>query len=212
MLSDHALPASFRLESIELHEGPFLATAARSGACLVFPIDALLTMGSSHGHEQGLSWIGSHACLDSQAISGTTMQAYVRVPGKAYQIDWPPAQVNSALYADCLWHAASATQGLIRQMAQWSFCVQHHTREQSLSSWLLHGLAQRPDSALSIHLAAIPQFLRPELAQSQDHADEMQALSGYGLAQDRLQIFSRQQLAHQACSCHQTLKAQSVKA
>lgn len=205
MLSDHTLPASFKLERVELREGPFKSDCVGSDAGLYFPIDALLSVGSACTAKQGLSLIGHHACVESQALSGANLHAFVQVPGQAYRVDWPPAQDNPVFYADCLWHAASVAQALIRQMAQWAFCVHHHTREQSLSSWLLHCLTQHPEDTLSLHLAAIPQCLRPEVEPSQTHASEIQALSGYALAQGRLHISSRQLLAQRACSCHQKM-------
>lgn len=203
MLSDHALPASMRLERVELQVGPLRSSLAGSDACIYFPIDALLTLGSASSLEHGLAVVGCHAGVESPSVSGTGMQAFVRVPGQTYKMDWPPAQDDPALYAACLWHAAASTQGLIRQMAQWFFCLKNHTREQSLCAWLLQCLAHYPGKALSVHLALIPQSIRPEMDHSKSAESNAHVDSGYRLALDQLHVLSPQRLAQRACSCHQ---------
>ena len=205
ILAEPSAASGLKLERVSLQPGPLAAHALERGACVYFPIDALLAQGATQAQQAVATVVGWHGCAESSAAVGEFVQTAVMVPGQAYRVDMMPVQQNPALHAAWLWGTAAATQSLIRQMAQWSFCAQHHSPRQRLCSWLLHCVAQSPRSPLKINLTALPWAIRQMLDPVQWPPSDPPSTHGFELQKGYLQVLSPPQLAAGACACHHAL-------
>ena len=185
---------------VDLPTGPLASDLHGPGQFVYFPVDALMTLGPENSADAVLAVVGWHGCVAPAQAGGSAIQSHVLVPGRAYRLDWAAVANDPVRYASWLWHMTAATQRLIRQMALWSFCLQHHTGEQHLASWLLHCMAQYPRAHLNFHLHALPMSIRQLLQPS-----DAQNASGFVVHEGRLRVTSPQCLAEQACSCHQKM-------
>ena len=200
MLADVALQADLKPVCVDLLAGPLAPGFHGADRFLYFPVDALMTLGSESSSDAVLAVVGLHGCVAPGQAGGSSTHAHVMVPGQAYRIDWAPVADDPERYASWLWHTTAATQRMIRQMVQWSFCLQHHTGQQHLASWLLHCMAQYPHAHLDFHLRALPMAIRQLLELSGAHN-----ASGFDVREGYVHVTSPQRLAEQACSCYQKM-------
>jgi hypothetical protein len=200
MLTDVVLQADLKPVCVDLLTGLLTPGFHGTDRFVYFPVDALMTLGSGRSADAALAVVGLHGCVAPGPAGGSSTHAHVVVPGQAYRIDWAPVADDPERYAAWLWHTAAATQRLIRQMVQWSFCAQHHTGRQHLASWLLHCMAQYPRAHLNFHLHALPMSIRHLLALSGAHN-----ASGFDVHEGHVHVTSPRRLAEQACSCYQKM-------
>lgn len=200
MLADSALHPDLKPVCMALSTGPLVFDSSGSDRFIYFPVDALMTLGPANSSNAVLAVVGWHGCVASGQTESSAIQSHVMVPGHAYRLDWSVVAQDPTRYTAWLWHTTAATQSLIRQMAQWSFCVQHHTAEQHLASWLLQCVAQYPRANLNLNLRDLPVSIRQLLASS--HA---QSTPGIEVRDGHVHITSPHRLAEQACSCHQKM-------
>jgi len=204
MLGDGVVPPTLKMTQVQLPSGPMTDTGA-AGAWAYFPVDALIAVGPAHAERAAVALVGQHGGVLGPQTGHGAMHGYVVVPGVAYRVDWTVVRDDPARYAQWLWHAAVATQALANQIAQWSFCMQHHTPVQRLASWFLHGMAQSSAVPLQLHLHAIPLSMRQGMAGAQVDAFNVQLLPGFEVRDGFLSASAPQRLLALACSCHQKL-------
>lgn len=203
MLGDGAFQPDLKITQVQLQPGPMVVDPRGVDAWAFFPVDALITIGVESSSQAAVTLVGRHGCvLWSQAGEGA-MNAHVMAPGRAYRVDWTAVRNDPTRYAKWLWHAAAATQGLIQQMAQWSFCVQHHTPVQRLASWLLHCWAQSPQFQLPRH--AMPPAMRQCLEALPSEAFHAQLQPDFEVCEGFLPAVVPQHLQALACTCHQKI-------
>lgn len=200
MLAEGALQPDLKPVCVDLSTGPLASDSDASDRFVYFPVDALMTLGSENSADAILAVVGWHGCVAPGQVGRGAIQSHVMVPGRAYRVDWTPVAADPIRYASWLWHTTAATQSLIGQMAQWAFCLHHHTAEQHLASWLLHCVAQYPHANLDLNFHALPMSVRHLLEPS-----DAQNASGFDVHKGHLHITSPQRLAEQACSCHQKM-------
>ena len=123
--------------------GPPAAGAGRMG---VFPGGCPDQLGAHpcHAMPGAVALVGQRGCVVWPSAPSAAVQVHVVSPGHAYRLDWAAVRQDPSRFAPWLWHTTAAAQSLIAQMAQWSFCAQHHSPLQRLASWLLHGLRSLP--------------------------------------------------------------------
>lgn len=170
-----------------------------------FPVDALITLSSVNPQQSVPTFLGQHGCVLPPQVQGSAMQTRVMVSGQAYRMNWDEVRADSKRHAMWLRYTLAATQGLISQMAQWAFCVQHHTAEQRLASWLLHCWAQSPRAELDLPIQSLPLSIQQLLTQMQASTADMSHAWGFEIHQGRLQTSSPQGLMARACTCHQEM-------
>lgn len=209
-----AVPA-LKVDCVPLQVGPL---TSESDCSVYFPVDALMTLGSAHATPSTpsargvVALVGQHGCVGPLQNGAVLMQAHVMVAGQAYRVDWAPVRDDPARYASWLWHQTAAMQKLVSQMAQWSFCVQHHTPTQSLSSWLLQCLAQHPHAGLTLSLNALPQSIRQWADTFQTGSRQAPEASAFDVRDGCLHVPSAAALAALACSCHAQMPSHVVPA
>mgnify|MGYP007031426775 CR=1 FL=1 len=186
-----------------LSTGPLVFDFSGSDRFIYFPVDALMTLGPANSSNAVLAVVGWHGCVASGQTESSAIQSHVMVPGRAYRLDWSVVAQDPARYTAWLWHTTAATQSLIRQMAQWSFCVQHHTPVQRLASWLLHCWAQSPQFQLQRH--AMPSAMRQCLEALPSEAFHAQSQSNLQAREEFLPAVVPQRLQALACTCHQKI-------
>lgn len=187
---------------VHLQSGPMVQDDGDSRAWAYFPVDALIGLVPVHSAGAAVALVGRHGCVLLPHAQGAPVRAHVVSPGRAYRLDWDVVQKDPDRFAPWLWHAASAAQSLIGQMAQWSFCAKHHSPSQHLASWLLYGLAQSPNAELTVSLQGLPLGIQTVLASSSSAAAQAIDSRGYSFEEGCLRTTGPAQLEAQACSCH----------
>lgn len=218
ILSKSQAVPDLKVDCVPLPVGPL---APGSDFSVYFPLDALMTLGSAHAAPSAFSaaslggvvaLVGQHGCVGPLQSGAASMQAHVMLAGHAYCVDWTPVRDDPARYAHWLWFQTSSLQRLLGQMAQWSFCAQHHTPVQSLSSWLLQCWALRPDDGLTLCLNALPQPVRQWADLSQEGAKLAPAGAAFEVRDGCVRVLSAPALAALACACHAQMPSQWVTA
>lgn len=207
MLRGGVFPPALKVQQVKLPLGLLAADSCVPEAWVYFPVDALIAIGPMRTVSVAEAWVGRHGCLLWPSVGDGAMQAHVMAPGWAYRADWTAVRNDPTQYAQWLWHASVATQTLINQMAQWSFCVQHHTPSQRLASWLLHGMAQSPAFSLQLSLQAMPPAMRQCLDVLPPGVAPAPCGSGFDVREGIWAVPAPQQLSALACACHQKLAA-----
>jgi hypothetical protein len=202
MLSDGALGDGVQLTRLNLPSGPL---QEEQGEWVYFPVDALISWVPTHSMQGAVALVGHRGCVVLPPTPSAPVQVHVISPGHAYRLDWTLVRQDSSRFAPWLWHTTAAAQSLIAQMAQWSFCAQHHSPSQHLASWLLHGLAQSSKPELLLGLQSLPRGMQDWLNASV--AEDAQAVKdpGYIVKDGRLRTTNPAQLLDQACSCHASM-------
>lgn len=183
------------------------------GEWVYFPVDALISWVPTHSMPGAVALVGQRGCVVWPSAPSKAVQVHVVSPGHAYRLDWAAVRQDPSRFAPWLWHTTAAAQSLIAQMAQWSFCAQHHSPSQRLASWLLHGLAQSSKAELLLSEQSLPlgmqQWLRTSQVVSGAVSDAMVAQAnhdpGYILKDGCLRTTDKAQLLAQACACHSSL-------
>jgi hypothetical protein len=206
MLSDGALGDGVQLTRVNLQPGHMQQD---HGEWAYFPVDALMTWVPTHSKQGAVALVGHRGCVVLPPAPSAPVQVHVVSPGHAYRLDWAAVRQDPSRFAPWLWHTTAAAQSLIGQMAQWSFCAQHHSPSQRLASWLLHGLAQSPQHELLLNLQSLPLGVQDWLRSSD--AVDAQAIHdpGYIVKDGCLRTTVKAQLLAQACSCHASLSSQN---
>jgi hypothetical protein len=205
MLSDEAVPSDWKMTPVRLKPGPMTSKTHDMQAWAYFPVDALITMGPERSAQPAMALVGQHGCVLWPQTDDQAMRAHVVAPGLAYCVDWRVVRDDPTRYAQCLWHAAAAAHALANQLAQWSFCVQHHTPAQGLASWFLHGMAQSPVASLQLHWPAISPSMRQCVERIQDAGTHAQPWPDFQVRGDFLSVAAPHHLSALACTCHQKL-------
>ena len=206
MLGEGALGDGVQLTRLNLPSGPL---QEEQGEWVYFPVDALISWVPTHSMQGAVALVGHRGCVVLPPTPSAPVQVHVVSPGHAYRLDWTLVRQNPSRFASWLWHTTAAAQSLIGQMAQWSFCAQHHSPSQRLASWLLHGLAQTPKPELLLGLQSLPRGMQDWLNSSD--AVNAQAIKdhGYIVKDGCLRTTNPVQLLNQACSCHASLSSQN---
>ncbi|PUE61670.1 hypothetical protein B9Z45_04660 [Limnohabitans sp. 2KL-17] len=210
MLADDAVVPALNCEPVDLQTGPLPCDQADRAEWAYFPVDALITLGPEPLGQTALAVLGRHGCVLPHQLGGSSIQAHVMASGQAWRMDWAQIRKDPQRYTTWLRHAMAATQGLIGQMAQWSFCVQHHTAEQRLASWLLYCWAQSSRTRLDLHIQSLPLSIRHSLIQMQECATDTSHSWGFEMHEGWLQASVPQGLMARACSCHQQMTTPTV--
>jgi hypothetical protein len=205
MLADDAVVPALKVARVDLQSGPIPCDQTGQAEWAHFPVDALITLGPEPSGKAVMAVLGRHGCVLPNQVDGRAMQAHVMAPGQAYRIDWALVCNDPKRHATWLRHTMAATHGLIGQMAQWAFCVQHHTAEQRLASWLLHCWAQSPRAELQLHIQSLPLSIQQLLTQIQGRTAQASHAWGFEIHEGRLQIGAPQGLMARACPCHQQI-------
>lgn len=209
MLGDGAFPSALQMTQVQLPPGPLAVGPCGADAWAYFPVDALITIGPEGSAQAAVALVGRRGCVIWPQVGQAALHAQVMVPGLAYRVNWAVVRDDPTRYAKWLWHATAATQGLVKQMAQWAFCVQHHAPTQRLASWLLHCMAQSSVGQLQLSLHALPTSMCPCLGGAQVSACSAQQLPGVEVREGTLSAVVPQRLLAQACTCHQKLAVRS---
>lgn len=212
MLADSGAVPALKVDCVPLPVG---LLASESDFSVYFPVDALITLGPAQVTPSArgvVALVGQHGCVGPLQKGAARMQAHVMVAGHAYRVDWTPVRDDPARYAPWLWHQTAAMQRRVSQIAQWSFCVQHHTPMQSLSSWLLHCLAQHPHADLTLSLNALPQSIRQWVDLSQAGARLAPDALAFNVRDGCLRMPSAPDLAALACPCHAQMSSDVASA
>ena len=122
MLGDDAFQPALKIKQVQLQPGPMVVDQRGVDSWAFFPVDALITVGAESPSLAAMALVGRHGCVLWPQAGDSAMHVHVMAPGRAYRVDWTAVRNDPTRYAKWLWHAAAATQGLIQQMAQWSFC------------------------------------------------------------------------------------------
>lgn len=186
---------------VNLPLGPICTDHEEGGTWMYFPVDALIGLAPADSSQAAVALVGRQGCVMSPG-GELPMHAHVVSPGQAYRLDWGPVRQDPNRFAPWLWHASAATQSLIGQMAQWSFCAKHHSPDQRLASWLLHGLAQTPHAELTLSLMGLPLDMQQWLSRAEPAAVEKSDAQGYVVGPDGVLAQSSERLMAQACACH----------
>ena len=202
MLGDGTLEPTWPVTPVPLQVGPL---SAPQGAAwwAYFPQDALIGIGADRSDHAAVALVGRHGGVFGPPEGQRSLRAHVIAPGWAYRVDGTAAHNEPTREAQWLLHAAAATQGLIGQIAQWSFCMQHHTPMQRLASWLLHWGAQTAAGSFRLPLHAMPSALRQCVMALSVVSTDAQQHSGIEVNEGVLSVSQPQRLLAQACTCHQ---------
>jgi hypothetical protein len=202
MLGEGALGDGVQLTRVNLPSGHLQQD---HGEWAYFPVDALISWVPTQSTQSAVALVGHRGCVVMPSGPSAPVQVHVVSPGHAYRLDWAVVRQDPSRFAPWLWHTTAAAQSLIGQMAQWSFCAQHHSPSQRLASWLLHGLAQTPKPELLLSLKSLPRAMQDWLSSS--GAVDAQAIKGHGyIVKDGcLRTTNPVQLLDQACPCHASM-------
>lgn len=199
MLQEGAWDGDVKPILVHLPPGPL--SDEDLGAWAYFPVDALIGLMSSGAPDACTVVVGHHGCVMSSGC-GMSMHAHVVSPGWVYKLDWMPVHQDPGRFAPWLWQTAAVTQQLMGQMAQWSFCVHHHSPSQRLASWLLHALTQTSHAELKLSWKGLPLDLQRWLAHDAAAASLAADEGGYTLEADGVRAMRHERLRAQACTCH----------
>lgn len=214
MLGDGAAWEGVPLSRVNLPSGHL---QQEPGEWAYFPEDALISWVPTHAMPGAVALVGQRGCVLWPSAPSAHVQLHVVSPGHAYRLDWAAVRQDPSRFAPWLWHTTAAAQSLIAQMAQWSFCAQHHSPSQRLASWLLHGLAQSSKAELLLSEQSLPlgmqQWLRTSHAVSGAGSDAVSEAvdaqanhdPGYILKDGCLRTTDKAQLLARACACHTSL-------
>jgi hypothetical protein len=210
MLADDALWPTFTLSRVQLQLGPMPNDPTGLASWVFFPVDALITLSPVNSPQAAGAIVGRHGCVLPPQVQGRSMQAHVMAAGQAYRLDWNAARDDPKRHVKWLRYSMAATQALIGQMAEWAFCVQHHTAQQRLASWLLHCIAQSSKAELKVDISSLPLAIRQLLAPLQ-HGVCQHGISqpshdwGFEIQNGCLRTTAPSLLRAQACSCYQKM-------
>ena len=202
LLRDISRVSDFEMERVFLPQGALTLSGE-----VYFPQDALLTLAHASPSRPAVdvAVVGRHACVGPADLWGAQMQSVVLVPGHAYRLDWMGIKAQ-AQYPAWLWHTTAATHGLMEQMAQTAYCVQHHQTTQRLASWLLMCLAQYGGDDLVLPLAFLPASLRHREDDFQVAVLALEAQAAMSLREEHIQQLHAERLAAVACRCHAVVR------
>lgn len=155
----------------------------------------------------GMALLGCQACWWPGDGGVSSLQAQVLQVGHAQRIRWSVLQDQPQRYAPWLMQTAAASQQLIHQMAQLTFCAENHNRLQRLASGLLIVLNQNPDSDGQMSVADLAHWLSCPVADVQAASQTLEVHGALKLTVDtatgvQLHSLHPQMLASMACSCH----------
>jgi hypothetical protein len=205
ILAEDALWPALKLPRVQLQLGPMPSDPEGLATWCFFPVDALITLSSVNPQQSVPTFVGQHGCVLPPQVQGSAMQSRVMVSGQAYRMNWNELRADPRRHAMWLRYTLAATQGLIGQMAQWVFCVQHHTSEQRLASWLLHCIAQSSNAELNVDISSLPLAIRQLLVPLQPgifrHAHDW----GFEIQNGCLRTTAPSLLRAQACCCYQKM-------
>ncbi len=170
-----------------------------------FPVDALITLSSVNPQQLVPTFVGQHGCVLPPQVQGSAMQTRVMVSGQAYRMNWNEVRADPKRHAMWLRYTLAATQGLIGQMAQWAFCMQHHTSEQRLASWLLHCIAQSSNPDLNVNISSLPLAIRQLLVPLQLGMSQTSHAWGFEIQEGCLRTTAPNLLRARACNCYQEM-------
>lgn len=196
-------------ERVFLQQGPLVQED--SSSFVYFPQDALLSLRQVNPVHDAVdvAVVGRHACVGPSELWGTQMQAVVMVSGYAYRLDWSQLKQDDQVYGAWLWHTTVVTHGLIEQMAQTAFCVQHHNATQRLASWLLISLAQYGGTSLHLPLDVVPLSIRQTMPAWRGALDTLQNQQAIAVPDATIRVLDAGRLVGAACRCH-TMVTHSV--
>ncbi len=202
MLSDRARGDDVQVMRLNLPSGPL---QEEHGEWVYFPVDALISWVPTHSMQAAVALVGHRGCVLLPSAQSGPVQVHVVSPGHVYRLDWTLVRQNPSRFASWLWRTTSAAQSLIGQLAQWSFCAQHHSPSQRLASWLLHGLAQSPKPELLLRLQSLPRGMQDWLNSSDAVGAQAIKDQGYIVKDGCLRTTNPLQLLNQACTCHASM-------
>jgi hypothetical protein len=210
--------AAASLERVPLTPGTWPQQCDDSDDHVYFPEAGLVSLWRSAppGTATVFAMVGCHSCLLPGYWRPGPFQAHVVVAGHAQRLHGSVVQSDQRRQAAWMLETAKASQQLIRQMAQMTFCVQHHGVAQRMASWLLICLNQNARQRMQIQLSELRRWLCATPEQWQEALAVLQAHSAIRLespcAADRpddhgamatvLHTLEPERLAQLACSCH----------
>lgn len=196
------------LERVSLAIGPWPALSSGAEAQVYFPEQGLIALsapGAAHQRVR-LALLGCQSCWVPGYWSASGMQAHVLVAGHAWRMPWSVLESEPQRWGPLLLQAAAASQQLVRQMAQTTFCAQHHSATERLASWLLIAMAQAGTSAMHLPLDALREWMRlpeSELSLATHHLVAHGGMVLEGVPGDqRVCGLSPDKLTALACACH----------
>ena len=225
ILADDVFWSELKLQRVQLQLGPIPSDSTCLASWVYFPVDALVTLSPVNSKHAEAVIVGRHGCVLPVQVQGSSMLARVMASGQAYCVDWNAVSEDPNRLAKWLRYSMTATQGLIGQMAQWSYCMQHHTTEQRLASWLLHCIAQSSNDELNVEISSLPLAIRQLLVLLQPGISQP-GMSQPGISQPGMSQPGMSQTSHawglqiqdgclrttapnllraRACSCHQEM-------
>lgn len=214
MLGDGAAWEGVQISRVNL---PLGHLHQEQGEWAYFPVDALISWVPTPAMPGAVALVGRRGCVVWPSTPSAPVQVHVVSPGHAYRLNWAAVRQDPSRFAPWLWHTTAAAQSLMGQMAQWSFCAQHHSPSQRLASWLLHGLAQSSKAELLLSEQSLPlgvqQWLSTLRVVSGAVPDAVSGTvdaqathdPGYILKDGCLRTTDEAKLLAQACACHTSL-------
>lgn len=203
------------LERVHLDMGPWTEQSGDGGNFLYFPEDALLGVSSDLKrsgvtHAAPCAWLGRHGVWSPNPVLSSGLQVQVMVAGWAFRVPEGALLAADRRLSSWALQMAASSQKLLSQMAQMSFCVRHHTVEQSLASWLLMAWHHSPGHRLQVPVASLQAGfgLAPETWQQawqKLHGLGAVTLTGQG-ALAEIQSRLLPPLSGLACSCHHKIQ------
>ena len=203
------------VERVRLDVGPWTEPSGDGGNFLYFPEDALLGVSSDLKrsgvtHAAPCAWLGCHGVWSPHQVLSSGLQVQVMVAGWAFRV--PEGTLLAADKRLSSWglQRVASSQKLVSQMAQMSFCVRHHTVEQSLASWLLMAWHHSPGDLLQVPVASLQAGfgLAPETWQQawqKVYGQGAVTLTGQG-ALAEIQSRLLPPLSVLACACHHKIQ------
>ena len=206
-LQQAPLDAWMRFERLSVLPGPWSIEATDEDDWVYFPEDALIGLASPAAQSAAarMAVVGCQSCWMPSYWKSMPLQAHVLVGGTVQRTPWSAMQNEPHRHAPWLWHAAVASQRLIRQMAQMAFCAQHHTLVQSLATWFLVCLHQAARPELDLRWPDLMRWRdvpQAQLLQALSTLEARGALQWSGSDQGVVRIQAVPELSLMACSCH----------
>jgi CRP-like cAMP-binding protein len=195
------------LEPVDMPLGEVLYESGRSLQYVYFPTTSLISLlyVLESGASSQLAVVGNDGVVGVSLFMGgetTPSRAVVQSAGRGYRLAGRAIKAEFTRGGPIQGLMLRYTQALITQMAQTAVCNRHHSVDQQLCRWLLHGMDRLgvPDITMTQELIASMLGVRREGVTAA--AGKLQKAGVIRYTRGKVTVLDRKALEDAACECY----------
>jgi CRP-like cAMP-binding protein len=205
-----------RLEPIDMPLGDVLYESGRQLSYVYFPTSCLISLlyVLESGASSQIAVVGNEGVVGVSLFMGgetTPSRAVVQSAGRGYRLPAKAIKTEFTRGGPIQGLMLRYTQSLITQMAQTAVCNRHHSVDQQLCRWLLHGMDRLgvPDITMTQELIATMLGVRREGVT--EAAGKLQKQGVIRYRRGQIHIVDRRKLERLSCECYEVVRSETAR-